>query len=216
MDFEDSGDSGEELSASENVAAEVDARNQAVTEAGNEQTKAFHEELSGTTSKPERFGVGENSQGAKSALQRQVRSTESFVAVASAQAYAQTITFNLGGRGVSMNLGDMRNAASELRNSFGDKVRSGSASKKDKDKMRAYDGLINLLDQVAAGKASPEDVAAYIDQYDLGQDIAEAANANPDIEAIYTTTLSEEVAQKAAVSGQSLQDMISTISSNPA
>lgn len=207
MAFEDSGNNGENLSAANLAAQVVDAQNQAATEAGNEKLKAHQEELSSTTNRPERFGVGENSRNAKSALDRQSKSTSCFMAVASAQAYNQAISFNVGGRDISMSLGDLRNVVSDLRNQYGDNVRGGAGNGKDRDRMQTYDGLLLLIDDVATGKASPEVIAEYIQKHDLDKEIAGTALSKPDIKITDTKPQDTEVEQAGTFADQSAADL---------
>lgn len=171
MDFDDLDDSHEMFEAE--VAKQLDE---------------FNAELSGTVSgRIERFGVGENSRAGGLEGARAKRASDSFTALANAAAYQQTVSFNFGGRDVSMSLGDMRRVASDLRN--------GAASR---DKAQAYDGLLRMIDAVAAGQASPEELAEYIKEHDLDQEIYEAAGNDPAITATVTEPKAEESAQAGA------------------
>ncbi len=150
-----------------------------------EKLDAFNAELSGTVSgRMERFGVGPESKAAGLEGAKAKRATERFLYIASAAAYQQQVSFRFGGQDVSMSLGDLRSVASDLRNKH-----------RGTDKAAAYDGLLRLIDDVAAGNASPEEIAEYMEEHNLGQDIADAASDDPTITATITNSRVEETAQ---------------------
>ena len=142
-------------------------------------------ELSGTTTRPERSGAGPKSKLAGLEGAREKRPLDSFDLAAIAEAHQQSVTLNLGGQNVSMSLGDLRAVASDLRNKHGGQ---------DRDKAKAYDGLIRLVDEVANGTATQEDLNEYIGERGLGQEIADAAKANPKITATYMTAKADGAA----------------------
>jgi hypothetical protein len=185
-----------------------------------QKLEAFNMELSGIASgRIDRFGVGENTKAARLQAAERSKTNDSFYTAAAAQAYAQTVSFRVGGRDASMSLGDMRSVASGLRNHYGEKLRSGSATEKDREKMHAYDGLLRLIDDVAAGKASPEEIAKHIEKYGLGQEIADAAQNDPTITASYATPQAEETAQAGAYAEQTAsernEDLIGALFNKP-
>ena len=198
MDFEDFDGSNENLSAADALAQEVFDRNQALTEAGNEKLDDHNAELSDMTTRPTRFGVGENSQGGKSALQRQAGSTDTFVAAASAQAYAQSVSFSIGGKNVQMSLGDLRQVASDLRNKHGGQ---------DLEKAKAYDGLLLLIKEVADGNKPPQALNEYIEENGIGKEVYEAATNDPAVEVTVTSRTEAEVAVAGDYAEQTAKDL---------
>ncbi len=183
MDYRDIGPDEEAQFASE--PSVQDARDAEVREVGEEKLRAFQEELSGTTTRPERFGVGPKSRNALFESARNLRAAETFHVLASAAAYQQPVTLSFGGRSVSMQLSDLRTIASQLRNKATDQARS-----------LAYDGLLALIDDVANGRADPSDIDDYINEHGLGEDIAQAAEQDPAI-VLNETAAREHEAQTA-------------------
>ncbi len=210
MEFEGPGDSGLEQGAAEIAAKEQDARNQAATKAGDERSKAFQDELSGTVSgRMERFGVGPQSKGGLANAAQKSKTNDSFHLAAYAQGYNQSVTFNVGGHDVSMSLGDMRDVASDRYNHYAAQLRTLKAQGADADKIRAaqqrmdaYGDLMHLTDDVAAGRASPDKINDYIQRNDLGQEIVDTAISNPDISVSDIAPQAEEAARAGAYADQ--------------
>lgn len=166
-----------------------DARDAASRERVVEKDQAHQQELSGTSNRMERFGVGPESQARVAARAERSRTNDSFHAAMMAQAYAQPVTFRVGGRNVAMSLGDMRTVASDRYNHYATQLRQLKNQGSDQEqikaaeqRMNAYRDLMDLTDAVAAGKAPPEAINDFIEKNDIGQEIVDAALAHPDIE----------------------------------
>ena len=152
------------------AAAAQDTRDLASRSRVAEKDEAFTLELSGIGNRMERFGVGENSKTARVEAVRRSETNNSFYSAAIAVAYAQPVTFRLGGLDVSMSLGDMRKVAQERYNHYAAKSRGADGTLKDRERMNAYERLMRLTDDVAAGKATQEELGAYIEEHGLGQE----------------------------------------------
>ncbi len=192
MEFDDIENDLQDLSAADIAARDVDAINDAATEAGDEKTKALLEEMSGVSAR-NRFGVGPKSTGALTNAAQKLRTSDSFHLAALAQGYQQSITFNVGGRDVSMGLGDIRNVASDRYNHYGTQLRqlksqgaSQNQIKAAQKRMDAYRDLMRMTDQVARGELSPDELARHIEEQELGQEIADTALSLTDIKVEYT------------------------------
>lgn len=187
----------------------------------------FNAELSGTVSgRMERFGVGPQSKGGLANASGKSKTNDSFHLAAYAQGYNQSVTFNVGGRDVSMSLGDMRDVASDRYNHYAAQLRTLKAQGADADKIRAaqqrmgaYNGLKDLTDDVAAGGASPGKINDYIQRNDLGQEIVDTAISNPDVNLAYTDPQADEAAQAGVYADQTADklnaDFVSSIYSAP-
>jgi len=216
MDFEgleNRGENGKNL-----AEIEQEARNTASRERIAEKDEAFNLELSGVGNRMERFGVGDASRGSRIEAAKRSKTNDSFYAAAMAQAYAQPVTFRLNGQDVSMSLGDMRKIAQERYDHYAAKSRN-SADPKDRERMDAYEQLIRMTDDVAAGAATPEELSVHIEKYDLGQEIAEAGQANPEIKVEFNAPEVAEAAQAGAYADQSASErnaaLIAGLFNNP-
>ena len=206
MGFEGFDDNAVELSVTEVVAEEVDARNVAATEVGDEKTKAHSDELSGTSTRPDRFGVGKNSKGQLANAAQRSKTANSFHVAALATGYDQPVTFNVGGRGVSMSLRDLNTVASDRFNHYGNQIlnlKSQGASqdqiKTARKRMNAYGDLLRMTDQVARGEMSQAELNQHIQDNGLGEEIVDTALSQPDIVVEYTEPQAAAVADTAAL-----------------
>jgi hypothetical protein len=188
-----------------------DARDMASRSRVVEKDEAFTLELSGIGNRMERFGVGENSKAARVEAVRRSETNYCFYSAAIAMAYAQPVTFRLGGLDVSMSLGDMRKIAQERYDHYAAKSRGSGATLKDRERMDAFERLMRLTDDVAAGKASPEELAAYIEEHGLGQELVDAAKNEPSVKVTVEESKAEETARAGAYADQSAQDLNASI-----
>ncbi len=228
MEFEEPQNQDFEMNAGiSQVEIEQGARNAAVTEAGEERVKAFQEELSETAAgKIERFGVGPNSKGALAQAAQKLNTANHFHMAAIAHNYSQSVTFNVGGRGVQMSLGDMRDIASDRYNHHANQLRTLKSQGASQDKIRtaqkrmnAFGDLMRLTDDVAHGKASPQDISAHIEKHNLGEEIVDHATSDPDIHVNYTSEQTLETAQAGSYANQTATernaDLIESIFGSP-
>lgn len=199
--FENSVGASSPNDAMNSAEAEQDARDVASRVRVAEKDEAFNQELSGTGTRMERFGVGPDSQARVAARAERSRTGDSFHAAMMAQAYSQPVTFSVGGRDVSMSLGDMRTVASDRYNHYATQLRQLKNQGADQEKIKAaqqrmdaYRELMDLTDDVAAGKASPDAINDFIQKHDIGEEIVDAALAHPDIDISDATPTAAEKA----------------------
>lgn len=161
--------------------AAQDERDAAARAAGEAKDRAYQEELSGTVAgRMERFGVGPNAKLAGLDGARAKRTADRFIYHAAMLAYQQPVTLNIGGRNLTMSLGDLRSVATDLHNRY---------KGKDPAKAKAYEDLIRLTDHVAANRAASGDLGKFIDANGLDQDISQALSSRPDITPTHDTAL---------------------------
>ena len=209
MEFDDLDGENLEISGSPAEVAQ-DTRDLASRSRVAEKDEAFTLELSGIGNRMERFGVGENSKTARVEAVKRSETNNSFYSAAIAMAYAQPVTFRLGGLNISMSLGDMRKIAQERYDHYAAKSRGSGATLKDRERMDAFERLMRLTDDVAAGKASPEELAAYIEEHGLGQELVDAAKNEPSVKVTVEEPKVEEAAQAGAYADQSSLDRKNT------
>lgn len=208
-------DSGADVNPAE---VEQDARDQAAADHGAEKDEAHKAELSGITNRMERFGVGPNSASGRAVAGTASKSSNTFHMAALAQSYSQPITFTVGGRGVTMGLGDIRDIASDRYNHYAGQLRTlkdqgaGQAKiKAARQRMNAYGDLMRLADDVANGKASPEEINKHIQKYNLDQEIVTAALSDPDIDVTYDAPQTAEAAQAGTHADQAMSAQTSGV-----
>ncbi len=179
-DFEIGTDEGEQPDIAF-VEAEQDAEREAAYEDSAAKLADFQAEQSGTKAGATYKYLPENSPNRQGGLEgaRGRARTDQFLA-ASAAAYAQPITLNLGGRNVDMTLGDVRDAASNRYNHYANRVRElkaqGASSDRVKaaqEKMRDFQHLMDLTDRVARGEMSAAELQRHIDDKKLGDELLE-------------------------------------------
>jgi len=216
MDSENTESGDIALDGAVNTAeARQDARDAASRERVAEKDEAFKLESSGVAAgRIERFGVGPDSQARVAARAERSRTGDSFQSAMMAQAYSQPVTFSVGGRDVSMSLGNMRTVASDRYNHYATQLRQLKNQGADQEKIKAaqqrmdaYRDLMDLTDDVAAGKASPDAINSHIQKNDIGQEIVDTGLAKPDVVVTYTAPQAAETATAGAHAQQSADEL---------
>lgn len=203
------------LDVADHIESAQDARDLAAREHGSEKYEGFIAELSGIAAgRIERFGVGPDSQARVAARAERSRTGDSFQAAMMAQAYSQPVTFSVGGRNVSMELSDVRGIASDRYNHYATQLRQLKNQGADQEKIKAaqqrmdaYRDLMDLTDDVAAGKASPDAINSHIQKNDIGQEIVDTGLAKPDVVVTYTAPQAAETATAGAHAQQSADEL---------
>ncbi|MBP5856247.1 hypothetical protein KAJ83_04445 [Marivibrio halodurans] len=184
-------------------ASEQELRAQATRMAGEKRLEEFQAEQSenaaGRILKHEHF-----SRGAQAAQvegrKRQSENGQMFYLAAAAAAYDQPITLDFGNGPTATTPGEVRDEASELYNEYAEKyhrlIREGASQEeitRAKDKMDYYQNVMDVADDVAAGRKPPEAMQTAVDadqggKAELGKSLDNVENAR----SAYNATKAQE------------------------